>query len=66
MSQKTKRQKRRQSDNPMPMGGAGLIRFYQDQSNGIKVGPIATIIMCFILIAVVILAHYDVFKFLLA
>jgi preprotein translocase subunit Sec61beta len=46
------------------MGGAGLIRFYQDSSNGIKVGPVATIVFAVILEVVVILAHADVFGWL--
>jgi preprotein translocase subunit Sec61beta len=49
----------------MPMGGAGLIRFYQDQSNGIKVGPIATIVLSVLLILVVIVAHNGWLQWLL-
>lgn len=62
--EKTRRQKRRATDSPMPMGGAGLIRFYQDQSNGIKISPIATIIIAVLLIVVVVLAHNKVFDWL--
>ena len=48
----------------MPMGGAGLIRFYQDESTGIKVGPIATVLMSVLLIVLVVLAHNNVFSWL--
>ncbi len=57
MSQKTRRQKRRSSDAPMPSGGAGLMRFYQDESLGIKISPKVTVFCSVILIVVVILAH---------
>ncbi len=59
---KSKRARRRGADGPMPMGGAGLIRFFQDESTGLKVGPIATILLSVLLIVLVILAHNDVFK----
>ncbi|OLS13458.1 MAG: hypothetical protein RBG13Loki_2912 [Promethearchaeota archaeon CR_4] len=57
---KSKRSSRRSSDGPMPMGGAGLIRFFQDESTGVKVGPIATLLLSVTLIIVVILAHLNV------
>ncbi len=59
---KSKRSRRRGADGPMPMGGAGLIRFFQDESTGIKVGPIATLLLSVFLIIMVILAHAGVFK----
>ncbi len=58
---KSKRSRRRGSDGPMPMGGAGLIRFFQDESTGLKVGPIATLLLSVFLIVMVILAHVGVF-----
>jgi len=48
----------------MPMGGAGLMRFFEDSSIGIKVGPISTMILAVALILLVILAHYNVFNWL--
>lgn len=47
---KSKRQKRRGREGPMPFAGAGLIRFFEEESSGVKVGPIATIIVSLILI----------------
>jgi len=41
----------------MPAGGAGLMRFFEDSSIGIKIGPISTILMSALLIGIVILAH---------
>ncbi len=37
--------RRRKSDGPMPSGGAGLIRFFEDETPGIKVGPIAVMVI---------------------
>ncbi len=61
---KSKRARRRGADGPMPMGGAGLIRFFQDESTGLKVGPIATLLLSVFLIVMVILAHVRVFEWL--
>ncbi|MHA2406810.1 MAG: preprotein translocase subunit Sec61beta [Candidatus Ranarchaeia archaeon] len=52
-----KKKKRKDSDAPMPAAGAGLIRFYQDESEGIKIGPIAVLITTIILISFVVVAH---------
>jgi preprotein translocase subunit Sec61beta len=50
----------------MPMGGAGLMRFFQDSSVGIKVGPIIAVILSIALILIVMLAHLHVFDWLFA
>ncbi|MFX1502453.1 MAG: preprotein translocase subunit Sec61beta [Promethearchaeota archaeon] len=60
----SKRKKRRSGTAPMPMGGAGLMRFFQDSSIGVKVGPISTLILSVVLIIIVILAHLGVFSWL--
>ncbi|MHA1789976.1 MAG: preprotein translocase subunit Sec61beta [Candidatus Helarchaeota archaeon] len=41
----------------MPFAGAGLIRFFQDESTGIKVGPVTTLIISLILLIGVGVAH---------
>ena len=51
----SRRKKRRSGTAPMPMGGAGLMRFFEDSSIGIKVGPISTMILAVALILLVIL-----------
>lgn len=61
----TGRKKRRSGTSPMPSGGAGLIRFFEDSSQGFKIGPIWTMGLAFILIITVILAQLDVFDWLL-
>jgi len=62
---KTSRSQRRSSDSPMPMSGAGLIRFFQDTSQGWKIGPIWTVSLAGVLILFVILADLNVFNWLL-
>ncbi len=53
----SRRKKRRSGSAPMPLGGAGLMRFFQDSSVGIKVGPVIPIILAVALIIIVILAR---------
>jgi len=60
----SRRKKRRSGSAPMPMGGAGLMRFFEDSSIGIKVGPISTLILSVSLILIVILAHARIFDWL--
>ncbi len=60
----SRRKKRRSGTAPMPMAGAGLMRFFQDSSVGIKIGPISAVILSVALIVIVILAHLGVFSWL--
>ncbi len=50
------RAKRRRSEAPMPSSTAGLLRFYQEETFGIKVRPEIIIIAAIILIVLVALA----------
>jgi preprotein translocase subunit Sec61beta len=59
-----KSKRKRSSEGPMPAAGAGLIRFFADQSEGIKVGPVTVLVLSIFLIIVVILAWFQVFTFL--
>jgi len=49
--------KERKREGPMPVTGAGLIRFFEEEIHGIKIKPVYVIISCVILITSVILAH---------
>ena len=60
----SRRKKRRSGTAPMPLGGAGLMRFFEDSSIGIKVSPITTIVFAVALIAMVMLAHLRIFEWL--
>jgi preprotein translocase subunit Sec61beta len=52
-----KRRKGKRGEGPMPSGGAGLIRFFEDETPGIKVGPTMVVIMAAILLIGTVLAH---------
>ncbi len=60
----SRRKKKRSGTAPMPMGGAGLMRFFADSSVGIKIGPISAVILSLSLIVIVILAHIGIFNWL--
>jgi preprotein translocase subunit Sec61beta len=65
-SQRTqsRRKKRRSGNAPMPMGGAGLMRFFEDSSIGIKVSPITTVVFAVALVLIVIFAWLGIFGWL--
>lgn len=60
----SRRKSRRAGSSPMPSGGAGLMRFFEDSSIGVKIGPITAVTISAALIIIVILAHIGVFKWL--
>jgi preprotein translocase subunit Sec61beta len=49
----------------MPLGGAGLMRFFEDSSIGVKIGPISTILLAVALILIVVLGHLGMFNWIL-
>ena len=63
-SGQSRRKKRRSGSAPMPLGGAGLMRFFEDSSIGIKVSPITTVIFSASLILIVIFAWLGIFNWL--
>jgi preprotein translocase subunit Sec61beta len=60
----SRRKKRRSGNAPMPLAGAGLMRFFEDSSIGIKVGPVATVIFALALILVVVFAWLGIFNWI--
>jgi len=60
----SRRKKRRSGTAPMPLGGAGLMRFFEDSSIGIKVSPITTVIFAVSLITMVMFAWLGIFEWL--
>lgn len=42
----------------MPIAGAGLIRFFEEETAGPKIGPAIAVVMCVALIVVVIISLY--------
>ena len=60
----SRRKKRRSGNAPMPLGGAGLMRFFEDSSIGIIISPITTVIIALSLILIVIFAWLGIFNWL--
>jgi preprotein translocase subunit Sec61beta len=48
----TKREKRRKREAPMPAASAGLLRFFEEETPGIKVRPEFVIMMSIGLVAI--------------
>jgi preprotein translocase subunit Sec61beta len=48
----------------MPLGGAGLMRFFEDSSIGMKLGPISAIIFSLALILIVVFAWLGIFDWI--
>jgi len=59
-----KSKRKRQSEGPMPAAGAGLIRFFADSSEGIKLGPITVLLITIALVVIVFMADLGIFGFL--
>ena len=51
------RQKKRKREAPMPAASAGLLRFFEEETSGIKLRPEIVIILAIVLIAVSLVAH---------
>lgn len=51
------RQKKRKKEAPMPAASAGLLRFFEEETSGIKLRPEIVIILAIVLIAVSLIAH---------
>jgi preprotein translocase subunit Sec61beta len=57
MPKTAKKRRKKRGDGPMPSGGAGLIRFFEDETPGIKVGPTLVVILAAILLIATVIAH---------
>ncbi|RJS75705.1 preprotein translocase subunit Sec61beta [Candidatus Bathyarchaeota archaeon] len=55
----SRRQKRRQQRAPMPAAGAGLLRFFDEDTPGIRVKPEFVVIFSVALIIICILAQFS-------
>jgi preprotein translocase subunit Sec61beta len=51
------KKKKKESSGPMPAASAGLLRFFEEETEGIKVRPEILIVASVALIVVCILAH---------
>ena len=57
MPKTSKKRRKKRGEGPMPSGGAGLIRFFEDETPGIKVGPTLVVILTALLLVAVVIAH---------
>ncbi|MHA2043134.1 MAG: preprotein translocase subunit Sec61beta [Candidatus Thorarchaeota archaeon] len=57
MPKTAKKRRKKRGDGPMPSGGAGLIRFFEDETPGIKVGPTMVVILTALLIVATVMSH---------
>lgn len=57
MPKTAKKRRKKRGEGPMPSGGAGLIRFFEDETPGIKVGPTLVVILAAILVIATVIAH---------
>jgi preprotein translocase subunit Sec61beta len=57
MPKTAKKRRKKRGEGPMPSGGAGLIRFFEDETPGIKIGPTVVVILASILVVVTVIAH---------
>lgn len=49
--------KKKDKKSPMPAASAGLLRFFEEETEGIKVRPELLVILAIVLIVVVALMH---------
>ncbi|UCE28462.1 MAG: preprotein translocase subunit Sec61beta [Candidatus Bathyarchaeota archaeon] len=56
----SKRKKKREKKSPMPMQSAGLLRFFEEETRGVKVKPEMVIILAVVLIVFCILLKLGV------
>ncbi|MFW9834368.1 MAG: preprotein translocase subunit Sec61beta [Candidatus Thorarchaeota archaeon] len=57
MPKTAKKKRKKRGEGPMPSGGAGLIRFFEDETPGIKVGPTLVVIVAGLLVIATVIAH---------
>ncbi|MHA1926652.1 MAG: preprotein translocase subunit Sec61beta [Candidatus Thorarchaeota archaeon] len=57
MPKTAKKRRKKRGEGPMPSGGAGLIRFFEDETPGIKVGPTMVVILTALLIVATVMSH---------
>jgi preprotein translocase subunit Sec61beta len=57
MPKTAKKKKGRRGEGPMPSGGAGLIRFFEDETPGVKIGPTVVVIFAAVIVILTVAAH---------
>ncbi len=54
----SKREKRRRDEAPMPAASAGLLRFFEEDTPGIKLSPQLVVISSVGLVALALIAYF--------
>lgn len=54
----TKREKRRMDEAPMPAASAGLLRFFEEDTPGVKLSPQLVVIFGIGLVAMALMAYF--------
>ncbi len=57
MPKSAKKKRKKRGEGPMPSGGAGLIRFFEDETPGVKVSPTMVLVLAAILMVAVVASH---------
>jgi len=57
MPKTAKKRKSKRGEGPMPSGGAGLIRFFEDETPGVKIGPTVVVVFAAIIVIATVVAH---------
>ncbi len=57
MPKTAKKRRKKKGDTGHLTQGAGLVRFFEDETPGIKVGPTLVMILAALLVVVVVIAH---------
>ncbi len=60
MQMSSSRRKRRQQTGPMPAAGAGLLRFFEEDTPGMRVKPQMVVIFTVALIVLCIVAQFAI------
>ena len=54
----SKREKRRRDEAPMPAASAGLLRFFEEDTPGVKLSPQLVVISGIVLVALALMAYF--------
>ncbi|MHA1962101.1 MAG: preprotein translocase subunit Sec61beta [Candidatus Thorarchaeota archaeon] len=57
MPKTAKKRRKKKGEGPMPSGGAGLIRFFEDETPGIKIGPTLVVVLAAMILIATIIGH---------
>ncbi|MCW4033426.1 MAG: preprotein translocase subunit Sec61beta [Candidatus Bathyarchaeota archaeon] len=58
-STRSRREKKRRREAPMPAASAGLLRFFEEETAGIKIRPEVVLFVGISIIAISIFAHFS-------